>query len=191
MSDSCSRRGFTFNPRADSTSVRRTDSQKRGTRKEHLRLSTVIALGIVFFALISSFAAAPLAYAQASKPQPAAGSAKGGGDVARGKYLVESVAMCGECHTPRASNGGVDRTRWLQGASVRWAPAEGGDSNWPLIAPRIGGNPPANDADMIKLLTTGIWTTGKPLRFPMMPFRMSEADAKAVVAYLKAQGSQK
>jgi hypothetical protein len=38
---------------------------------------------------------------------------------------------------------------------------------------------------MIKLLTTGIWTTGKPLRFPMMPFRMSASDAKAVVAYLK------
>ena len=115
----------------------------------------------------------------------AADTGKSGGDVARGKYLVEGVAMCGECHTPRNSSGGLDRSRWLQGASVRWAPVEGA-SNWPLIAPRIGGNPPASDADMVKLLTTGIWTTGKPLRFPMMPFRMSAPDAKAVVAYLKS-----
>jgi mono/diheme cytochrome c family protein len=109
-----------------------------------------------------------------------------GGEVMRGKYLVEAVAMCGECHTPRDGSGNLDRSRWLQGAPVRWAPADGGMSNWPLIAPRIGGNPPANDADMIKLLTTGIWTTGRPLRFPMMPFRMSEADAKSVVAYLRS-----
>ena len=98
----------------------------------------------------------------------------------------KGVAMCGECHTPRDSSGNLDRSRWLQGAPVRWAPADGAMSNWPLIAPRIGGNPPASDADMVKLLTTGIWTTGKPLRFPMMPFRMTEADAKAVVAYLKS-----
>ena len=64
------------------------------------------------------------------------------------------------------------------------------DQNWPLKAPRIGGDPPANDQDMIKLLTTGIWTDGKTLRLPMMPFRMSEADAKAVLAYLKSVKQQ-
>lgn len=106
-------------------------------------------------------------------------------DAARGKYLVENVAMCVQCHTPRNSDGSLDRSRLLQGAPVIWAPANG-DPNWPLTAPRIGGTPPASDADMIKLLTTGIWTTGQPLRLPMMPFRMNEADAKAVVAYLKS-----
>ncbi len=44
----------------------------------------------------------------------------------------------------------------------------------------------ASDADMVKLLMTGIWINGKPLRFPMMPFRMSQADAEAVVAYLRS-----
>jgi hypothetical protein len=43
---------------------------------------------------------------------------------------------------------------------------------------------------MIRLLTTGIWTDGKTLRLPMMPFRMSEADAKAVLAYLKSVKQQ-
>jgi len=105
-------------------------------------------------------------------------------DVARGKYLIENVAMCGQCHTPRNGDGTLDQSHALEGAPVFLQPASP-DPNWPLKAPRIGGNPPASDQDMIKLLTTGIWTDGKPLRFPMMPFRMNEADAKAVVAYLK------
>lgn len=119
--------------------------------------------------------------AQQSKKPTATPSA----DVARGKYLAENVAMCVQCHTPRNGDGSLDRTRLLQGAPVIWAPANG-DPNWPLTAPRIGGTPPASDADMIKLLTTGIWITGQPLRLPMMPFRMNEADAKAVIAYLKS-----
>jgi mono/diheme cytochrome c family protein len=106
-------------------------------------------------------------------------------DIARGKYLVEKVAMCGQCHTPRDSNGALDQSRALEGAPVILRPANA-DANWPLTAPRIGGTPPAGDAEMVKLLTTGIWTNGQPLRFPMMPFRMTDGDAKAVVAYLKS-----
>lgn len=109
----------------------------------------------------------------------------GATDVSRGKYIVEGVAMCGQCHTPRDSNGNPDRTRWLQGAPVLWQPANP-DPNWPLNAPRIGGTPPAPDTDMVKLLTTGIWTTGNSLRAPMPQFRMAVSDAEAVVAYLKS-----
>ena len=112
------------------------------------------------------------------------------GDVARGKYLVENVAMCVQCHTPRNGNGELDQSHKLQGASLFLQPPYA-DPNWPINAPRIGGNPPASDADMIKLLMTGIWTNGKTLRFPMMPFRMNEADAKAVVAYLKSLSPQR
>ena len=111
------------------------------------------------------------------------------GEVARGKYIVENVAMCPQCHTPRNSDGTLDHSRELQGTSEFFQPPVP-DQNWPLKAPRIGGNPPASDPDMIKLLTTGIWTDGKPLRLPMMPFRMSEADAKAVLAYLKSVKQQ-
>jgi hypothetical protein len=118
------------------------------------------------------------------KSQPAAEKTRAG-DVARGKYIVESVAMCGQCHTPRDSEGNPDRGRWLQGGSLPFAPASP-DPNWPVSAPRIGGNPPANDADMVKLLTTGIWVTGNRLRFPMPQFRMDRGDAEAVVAYLKS-----
>jgi mono/diheme cytochrome c family protein len=150
-----------------------------------------VAFAIMLFTLTCGPLITPRIGAQTRKSPAAKGASESGGEVARGKYLVEGVAMCGECHTPRDGSGNLDRSRWLQGAPVPWAPADGGMTNWPLIAPRIGGNPPASDADMVKLLTTGIWTTGKPLRFPMMPFRMSEADAKALVAYLKSVTPQK
>jgi mono/diheme cytochrome c family protein len=38
--------------------------------------------------------------------------------IARGKYIVEGVAGCGYCHTPRDKNGEPDRTKWLAGAPV-------------------------------------------------------------------------
>lgn len=105
-------------------------------------------------------------------------------DVERGKYIVNNVAMCPQCHTPRNADGSLDQGRLLDGAAELFQPPYR-DPNWPLKAPRIGGDPPASDQDMVRLLTTGMWTDGKPLRLPMMPFRMNEADAKAVVAYLK------
>lgn len=33
----------------------------------------------------------------------------------RGAYLVEALAHCGECHTPRNSLGGLDRDLWMAG----------------------------------------------------------------------------
>ena len=126
-----------------------------------------------------------LAFAQNQDPQRPSKTASAASNVVRGKYLVEGVAMCGQCHTPRDSNGNPDRTRWLQGAPVPWLPAKP-ESDWPLNAPRIGGTPPASDADMIKLPTTGIWTNGNRLRAPMPQFRMDPSDAESVVAYLKS-----
>ena len=34
----------------------------------------------------------------------------------RGRYLVEALGHCAECHTPRDVAGGLDTARWLQGA---------------------------------------------------------------------------
>jgi len=133
-----------------------------------------------------------LVFAQERTPQSQSKVNDKAGSVARGKYLVENVAMCGQCHTPRDGNNNKnpDRTRWLQGGPVPYLPAKP-DSDWPITAPRIGGTPlPASDADIIKLLTTGIWNTGNPLRPPMPQFRMSRGDAEAVVAYLKSVSPQ-
>ncbi len=106
--------------------------------------------------------------------------------VDRGKYIVVGVAACGNCHTPRRDNGELDYSRWLAGAPVPYLSARP-NTDWPILAPRIAGLPPMPDAQMITLLTTGICVnTGKPLRLPMPSFRMTRADAEAVLAYLKS-----
>jgi len=129
-------------------------------------------------------------FALAQSPKPQHGGKVGGGEVARGKYIVEGVARCGQCHTSHETDGSPDRAHLLQGAPVPWSPTKP-DPNWPINAPRIGGTPlPASDADMVKLLTTGIWTTGNRLRSPMPEFRMTRGDAQAVVAYLKSVTAQ-
>jgi mono/diheme cytochrome c family protein len=123
--------------------------------------------------------------ATGQKPQKASSSASDEGLIARGKYIVEDVAVCSQCHTPRDSMGKLDRSKWLEGGPLWFEPAEPSD-DWPLQAPRIAGNPPGTDAEMIKLLTTGLWRNDKQLRPPMPQFRMNTEDARAVVAYLKS-----
>ena len=147
-----------------------------------------LAFGWVGAGVVLLWGTFVLAQSQDHPSRSKAGS--GGGSVARGKYIVEGVAMCGQCHSPRESDGDPGRSHWLQGAPVPFEPAKP-DPNWPLTAPRIGGTPlPASDADMVKLLTTGIWTTGSRLRPPMPQFRMEQSDAEAVVAYLKSLNVQ-
>lgn len=36
--------------------------------------------------------------------------------VERGRYLVEALGHCAECHTPRNALGGLDTSRWMAGA---------------------------------------------------------------------------
>jgi mono/diheme cytochrome c family protein len=116
---------------------------------------------------------------------PQQGNQAANGSVARGKYIVEEVAMCIMCHTPRDANGEIVRTELLMGAPVFFQPAQK-MPDWPQLCPRIGGTPPGTDDEMITLLTTGIWKYGQPLRQPMPRFHMSKEDAQAVVAFLKS-----
>jgi mono/diheme cytochrome c family protein len=117
--------------------------------------------------------------------QPPAKAAKmddaGGGDVERGKYIVESVAQCGRCHTPGGDKGEPDRAHWLQGAPIR-----GPLPNMAVQSPRIAGTPPGTDEEFVTLLTTGISRSGAPPRPPMPSFRMTRKDAESVLAYLKS-----
>jgi mono/diheme cytochrome c family protein len=108
--------------------------------------------------------------------------------IARGKYVVEGVAACSDCHTPRGENGESDRSKWLAGAPVFFQPAKP-VPGWPITAPRLAGLPPGTDAEIITLLTTGLWRDGKPLRLPMPRFRMTRSDAEAVSTYLRSLDS--
>ena len=93
-----------------------------------------------------------------SKQGATATSAGGQALVERGKYIVENVAMCELCHTPRDEHGNPDRSRWLKGGAVPLRPASS-VPDWPLVEPRIAGDPPGTDAEFIRLLTTGISRT--------------------------------
>jgi len=140
--------------------------------------------------LVAFSFAAPYCTAQVQNPRAqnqgaAASAGTNTARIARGKYIVDGVAMCGMCHTPRNDSGDIDRGRWLDGAALWLLPAHPVE-DWPLKAPRIAGSPPASDEEMVRLLTTGIWKTGTYLRPPMPQFRMSKEDADAVIAYLRS-----
>jgi len=147
-----------------------------------------------FVAGVVLFAGAAVLMGDAQEAKKAATApavnAASGSAVSRGQYLVEDVAMCGTCHTPRHSNGSLDRSQWLAGAPVPYQPSQA-TTDWPTLAPRIAGLPPASNDGMVTLLTTGVWITGKQLREPMPKFHMTKADAEAVVAYLKSVKTSK
>ena len=138
-----------------------------------------LTLAMIAFLFVASYGS------RAQEAKRAIPSSSDASAVARGQYIVEDVAMCGTCHTPRKADGELDRSRWLAGAPVPYQPSAP-TADWPTIVPRIAGLPPASNAGMVTLLTTGIWITGKPLRDPMPKFHMTRADAEAVLAYLKS-----
>jgi mono/diheme cytochrome c family protein len=155
---------------------------RQSSAKRAVELITVVSL--LTFVLVP--ASLPTAAQDAQKPAAASDNSP----VARGRYIVEDVAMCGTCHTPRKPNGELDHSRWLAGASVPYLPVEP-NSNWPAVAPRLAGTPPTSDAGMITLLMTAVWVDGKPLKDPMPKFHMTHADAEAVLAYLKSLPASK
>jgi mono/diheme cytochrome c family protein len=122
---------------------------------------------------------------QTRRPQVAAKNRDQATLIARGRYIVEGVAGCGYCHTPRDQDGNPDRSRWLEGGPVFYEPARP-LQGWANTVPRLAGLPPGSDAELIKLLTTSVSRTGKPPRWPMPRFYMTRTDAEAVVAYLKS-----
>jgi mono/diheme cytochrome c family protein len=127
-----------------------------------------------------------LALAIGRLPARAQSKESGGqSQIERGRYIVENVAMCELCHTPRDENGNPDKGRWLKGGPAQLRPSYP-SPYWALVEPKIGGGPPGTDAEFIRLLTTGISRTGSPPNPPMPPFRMTRPDAEAVLAYLKS-----
>src|SRR5271156_3332597 len=70
----------------------------------------------------------------AQAAQKAAAAPAQQGDIERGRYLVENVAMCEECHTPRDADGNLDASRRLQGAQI-WIVPVHANPNWANNAP--------------------------------------------------------
>lgn len=143
-------------------------------RREVFLLVTFVVVGILL-------AASPRQKADAQS-QKAKASA---GDIERGRYLVEEVAKCPECHTPRRADGELDSGQWLRGAPI-WIEPVAPTPNWAQHAPTLAGLPSFTDEAMENVLEKGTGPHGEAIRPPMHIYHMNEADAKAIIAYLKS-----
>lgn len=104
-------------------------------------------------------------------------------EVSRGRYIVEAMAHCGECHTPRNALGGLQLGRWLAGA-----PLPDGKGRVPNITP---GRLDWSDGDILAYLTTGFTPDFDVVGGPMAHVvenlaHLPPADVQAIVAYLKS-----
>lgn len=130
-------------------------------------------------------AAAVLAASLALPPRGAAARDSGAAAAARGRYLVDGVAMCSECHTPRDARGELDPSRYLQGAPI-WITPVRPRPDWANRAPALAGLASFTDAQAEDVLEKGIGPNGLPIQAPMHVYAMSPEDARAVVAYLRS-----
>jgi mono/diheme cytochrome c family protein len=148
-----------------------------------------IVSGVVLLAAAAVGVSSGTLKQTSAKPVPQKAASHQGSDVARGKYLVEEVAMCGECHTPRDASGNLIEARDLQGAPTWIAPVHP-DPNWAWNAPTLAGFAGYSDADAVNILEKGIGANGQPIQRPMHIYHMSHEDALAIVAYLKSLPAQ-
>jgi mono/diheme cytochrome c family protein len=145
-----------------------------------LALSAVLLLTAVY----PSAQQQPAAPARAGA-QPASGAPRAGGNREHGRYLVERVVMCFECHSTRDEKGNLIPATLFKGGPMPVRPPWMND--WALSTPRIAGLPGYTDELAIRLLTQGaIKRDGTQARPPMPRFRMTPQDAADVVAYVGA-----
>lgn len=109
--------------------------------------------------------------------------------IARGKYLVEEVAKCQECHTPKLATGGFMMTAGLKGTTLDFAPVAP-VPGWHAKTPDITSTSALwtrwGEDGMVKFFETGKNPRGNKADPPMPAYAMSHDDALAVVAFLKS-----
>jgi cytochrome c553 len=102
----------------------------------------------------------------------------------RGDYLVNSVVLCNDCHTPHGPTG-PDMSQALQGAELPMAPTI--EMPFATLAPPLAGLPPGwTEEQFVHFLQTGERPSGVPVLPPMPPYRLNDEDARAVAAYIAA-----
>jgi mono/diheme cytochrome c family protein len=109
--------------------------------------------------------------------------------LARGKYLMNSVVACGNCHIARGDQGQPLFEKGLSGG-MRFDEAVF-DAYAPNITPDAAtGIGSWDDAQLAKAIREGIRPDGSVIGPPMpIPFyrHLSDNDLAAIIAYLKAQ----
>jgi hypothetical protein len=106
-------------------------------------------------------------------------------ELARGRYLVEELARCSACHTPRGPSGDRKAETWLVGASIGIKP-DAPARNWADPAPPLDGNLSFTDDQMEFVLEKGLRPNGETFRVPMHAYHLHREDARAIIAYLKS-----
>jgi mono/diheme cytochrome c family protein len=147
--------------------------------------SSHLAAGGAALIVAAAFAATAMSQtvpaAAPSSPQPAGIT----GNVDHGRYIVQDIAMCAQCHSPRDDHGDIIESQEFFGAPIPVRPPWAND--WAILAPRNRGLPGYDDAQAMRLLTEGaIGRDGRQLRPPMPRFRMTRQDAADVIAYMRS-----
>lgn len=103
--------------------------------------------------------------------------------ILRGRYLVEALGHCGECHTPRGALGGLRRDAWLAGA-----PDPSGEGRIPNITPAALTWSEAEIAAYLQSGFTPSFDTagGEMAAVVRNTARLQPEDRAAIAAYLKA-----
>jgi mono/diheme cytochrome c family protein len=108
--------------------------------------------------------------------------------VKRGRYLVNEMGKCGDCHTPR-TRGLPDKTKWLKGAPLGFKPL-GPIPGWAAVAPDLTSTGPLwkdwGESGLVQFLLKGVAPNGKPAGPPMPQYTLTGQDARAIVEYLKS-----
>ncbi|MFP7673192.1 c-type cytochrome [Marivita sp. S0852] len=104
-------------------------------------------------------------------------------ELERGRYLVEVLAHCAECHTPRTALGGMDESRWMEGA-----PNPSGRGRIPALTPEEFT---WSAVDIAYYLETGFTpdfdSAGGHMVAVINNFaQLPASDREAVAAYIKA-----
>ncbi len=106
--------------------------------------------------------------------------------LARGRYLVEALGHCGECHTPRNILGGMKKSKWLSGG-----PAPEGIGKIPNITPHEDGIGSWSEGDIVYYLETGFTPDfdsagGSMVSVQENMAKLPKSDLEAIAGYLKA-----
>lgn len=104
-------------------------------------------------------------------------------EMQRGRYLVENMSHCGECHTPRDALGGLDRDQWLKGA-----PNPSGKGQIPDITPAGLG---WSESELVEYFTSGFTPDYDSVGGSMAAVvdnlaKLPASDREAIAAYLLA-----
>jgi len=107
----------------------------------------------------------------------------------RGKYLVEGILTCGNCHTPRVQGGALDTARLHAGGPQTWETSEYRVKGANITPDRETGIGGWSADQVLRAIRDGVRPNGQQLS-PQMPYGyykiFTPSDLEAVVAYVRS-----